>query len=113
MAVITGMYTAIQDRLIEDYGITLCDGFIPECTVSFYDVTNQFAELNYPKYGDLMKVYISTGGKGYVVCWWSLWKNREWESGAEGIPSRSNLPTSLLVYNPNDIPVRIKYMIFS
>ena len=24
-----------------------------------------------------------------------------------------NLPTSLLVYNPNDIPVRIKYMIFS
>ena len=30
MAVITGLYTAIQDRLIEDYGITLCDGFIPD-----------------------------------------------------------------------------------
>lgn len=24
-----------------------------------------------------------------------------------------NLPTSLLVYNPNDVPIRIKYMIFS
>ena len=24
-----------------------------------------------------------------------------------------NLPTSLLIYNPNSIPVRIKYMIFS
>lgn len=46
-----------------DSFILSCDGFIPECTVSFYDVTNQFAELNYPKYGDLMKVYISTGGK--------------------------------------------------
>ena len=24
-----------------------------------------------------------------------------------------NLPTSLLVYNPNDVPIKIKYLIFS
>jgi len=24
-----------------------------------------------------------------------------------------NLPTSMLVYNPNDVPIRIKYLIFS
>lgn len=40
-----------------------CTGFVPECTVSFYDVSEQFTELNYPKDGDLMKVYIGTGGK--------------------------------------------------
>ena len=40
-----------------------CTGFIPECVVSFYDVSDQFTELNYPKDGDLMKVYIGTGGK--------------------------------------------------
>ncbi|MBO6271219.1 hypothetical protein J6O48_00405 [bacterium] len=27
--------------------------------------------------------------------------------------NNKNLLTSLLIYNPNDIPVRIKYMIFS
>ena len=30
MAEIIGMYTAIQNRLIEDYGITLCDGYTPD-----------------------------------------------------------------------------------
>lgn len=40
-----------------------CKGFEPKCSVSFYDVSEQFTELNYPQEGDLMKVYIGTGGK--------------------------------------------------
>ncbi len=40
-----------------------CTGFIPTCNVSFYDITEQFSEVNYPKDGDIMKVYIGTGGK--------------------------------------------------
>lgn len=40
-----------------------CTGFIPECTVTFYDTSDQFTESNYPKDGDFMKVYIGTGGK--------------------------------------------------
>lgn len=40
-----------------------CTGFEPECTISFIDNTKQFSEKNYPSAGDIMKVYISTGGK--------------------------------------------------
>lgn len=40
-----------------------CTGFVPECSVTFFDVTGEFSELNYPKDGDLMKVYIGSGGK--------------------------------------------------
>lgn len=40
-----------------------CTGFVPTCTVSFYDASNMFTELYYPKEGDVMKIYISPGGK--------------------------------------------------
>ena len=39
-----------------------CSGFIPTCSVTFCDISEQFTEINYPGDGDLMKVYISTGG---------------------------------------------------
>ena len=42
-------------------------------------------------------------GAGYMVL-----------AGIDNMQSKElNLPTSLLIYNPNDIPIRIKYMIFS
>lgn len=40
-----------------------CTEFLPKCNLSFYDISEQFTELNYPKDGDIMKVYIGTGGK--------------------------------------------------
>jgi len=47
---------------LTDFSID-CTGFVPTCNLSFYDITEQFTEVNYPKDGDLMKVYIGTGGK--------------------------------------------------
>lgn len=107
------MVTALEDGWEEITGCH-CDDTAYNITNKEYDDTIYMGRSTYSKKDDVIGLFRYIQYVNDEHNWLNI-GDLYIAIGKEDDPNSKtkNLPTSLLIYNPNSIPVRIKYMIFS